>query len=324
MIEIKSNYFNKDKLFIEFIDNNKTKKSLNCKVYDIDTNLLIADYDFEFIKYIKTWCNFSVSYTDNKFLNGFLIKIFENNEIIIEKEYRIRSTNNFCKTKFKTESINRLSNGRLFSNLIDMFKIQNDIFDIKNCDTIIDLGSSIGSFTSYCLSINPKIKSINIEMSSSFHNVGIETFKDNDNIISLNKAIYKESNKKIFFYSNDEKSSSLSNSIIENQYDYINYTNKTEIETISIEDIFNQFNINELSLLKIDIEGYEYELINNLSDELLKKIKSIHLEFHDSNLQMRLDLINKLNKNGFGFITPYQPVSFYSPLFTLFFNKNFE
>lgn len=54
----------------------------------------------------------------------------------------------------------------------------------------------------------------------------------------------------------------------------------TEVEAVTLEKVFSENNIQECDVLKMDIEGAEYHNILGSSDETLKRIRYITLEFH--------------------------------------------
>ena len=56
-----------------------------------------------------------------------------------------------------------------------------------------------------------------------------------------------------------------------------------------------------IDLLKIDIEGAEYEFFSSISDRNIKKIKKIIIEYHRNNDYKVMDIIKKLTKNDFRF-----------------------
>ena len=57
--------------------------------------------------------------------------------------------------------------------------------------------------------------------------------------------------------------------------------------------------IGELSFLKCDIEGSEYDVLFNISADNLKKIKRIIIEGHPTQFHKPAELINFLNENDF-------------------------
>lgn len=54
-----------------------------------------------------------------------------------------------------------------------------------------------------------------------------------------------------------------------------------EVQTTTIKEIFDKNKIERCDLLKIDIEGGEYEILYNLSDAYFKMINKICMEVHD-------------------------------------------
>lgn len=299
-------------------------EDLTLKIYDLDSNLMIIEYIFQLSGYIGIWSTFHINFKDYEFLNGCKIIIFNNNnndkieydEVFLKKSY--------CKTKFidKDNLLTQAISCVLHSNLIETEKnFKDDFFDLKNSDVILDLGSSIGVFTAYALERNPNIKSINVEMNPSFHKICMDTFLSNPNIIPINAAIYKTSGEKIKFMSSAKNTYDLGNTIIPNGL-YDNQTYSTEIDTISIDHIILKYNVDRISLLKVDIEGYEYELFENLSDDFFNIVDKIFFEFHKvDNNDRKMSLINRLQRLGFKMNLLY-PVDMYNEqMFTIYFKK---
>ncbi len=56
--------------------------------------------------------------------------------------------------------------------------------------------------------------------------------------------------------------------------------NSIDISTITIQDLFEDFNIQKIDFLKIDCEGCEYETLFNTRNEYFQKIKKIAMEIH--------------------------------------------
>jgi len=286
---------------IKCFDESDVEKLFILEIFDLDTNLRVFNKEYSIKKFIHIWCTLGHGIKHyypsfREFINGYRIKLtnLATNEIEFDD---VLLTKQYSRTKFIDKN-NLLSNKEvqmIYQNFINFFKLlKNNCLNIKDDDIIVDLGSSIGLFTAYALEQSPNIKSINVEMNSIFHNICSDTFKDNKNIIPINKAIYKNSNETIDMYSDVENFSSFSSNIVNNS------TFVKKIPTISLEDIINKYNLDRISLLKVDIEGYEYELFENLDDNILSKIDKIHLEFHktkDNN--DRLILINRLLKYGF-------------------------
>ncbi|MEZ4195097.1 MAG: FkbM family methyltransferase [Candidatus Paceibacterota bacterium] len=53
-----------------------------------------------------------------------------------------------------------------------------------------------------------------------------------------------------------------------------------EVESVTIDDIIELLKVPKIDLLKIDIEGSEYDVLNNVSPTTLGKISQLIVEFH--------------------------------------------
>ena len=55
-----------------------------------------------------------------------------------------------------------------------------------------------------------------------------------------------------------------------------------EIEIVDMQDWINRREINKIALIKINIEGGEYELLDRLIEtNLIEKIEDIQVQFHE-------------------------------------------
>ncbi len=72
-----------------------------------------------------------------------------------------------------------------------------------------------------------------------------------------------------------------------------------EIKTISFADFCQKNKIKKISLVKMDIEGGEYAIIDNLTDADLGKIGAIMMEYHNFWDRSYKTMENKLRERGF-------------------------
>jgi FkbM family methyltransferase len=111
-------------------------------------------------------------------------------------------------------------------------------------------------------------------------NIELNNFK---NIIAINAAV---SNEDVLHIGNNELGGGGSS--------YLRPQNSIKCNTISFPDILKQFNLNEnnISVMKIDIEGYECEL---LQDPLIKEINVYkHISLHSGFFEDKEKYYNKL------------------------------
>jgi FkbM family methyltransferase len=141
---------------------------------------------------------------------------------------------------------------------------------------ILDLGclnfkfsNELKKFTNniICVDANPRISS---------ENGIIPGFPIPEDIIFINKAIVNESEKQHIDYY--EYHDINGNSIHKNENDYARIMFKTEVPTITIKQIMKDYNINQFDLIKFDIEGSEYNILENIDFTISKQFS---IEFHD-------------------------------------------
>jgi hypothetical protein len=79
------------------------------------------------------------------------------------------------------------------------------------------------------------------------------------------------------------------------------------IETISLDEIILENNIKNIDILKIDIEGSEYDILPELGDDIINMCKQITVEFHDfldiSLKPKTLEITKKFKSLGFEMIS---------------------
>ena len=91
-------------------------------------------------------------------------------------------------------------------------------------------------------------------------------------------------------------------SIDKTNSDFRNYDDHQvlDIEAVTLQDLLESKGWNTIDLLKIDIEGAEYEVFESISPEILIKTNKILLEFHWNKGRLN-PIINKLTQYGFNF-----------------------
>jgi len=138
-----------------------------------------------------------------------------------------------------------------------------------------DVGANIGS---YSLSLHRKAKQIYaFEASRNNINSLNENIKANkiDNIKTINKAVSSEDNISIKVYLSPDASG--------NHSIYNKFTGKYEyVETVALASFFKKNNMEEIDIIKIDVEGAEFDVIRG-ANQLLQKFKPLLIvEFNSS------------------------------------------
>ncbi len=153
---------------------------------------------------------------------------------------------------------------------------------------IIDCGANTGLSVIYFKRLFPESKITAFEPDSEIFDIlkeNLQTYGYND-VELINKAVWNE-NGSIKFLA----SGGVGGRISENENE------KTiEIPTFKLSDLLNE----EIDFLKIDIEGAEFDVINDCKDKL-SNVKNIFIEYHSEELrEQKLDEILKiLKESGF-------------------------
>jgi len=168
--------------------------------------------------------------------------------------------------------------------------------------TVVDLGTCQGEFIDEMDTLFNIKKSILVEANPT----NFKKIKKSPNRVLYNKAIDSVNGSFIKFY--EDPGSPYNGS------KHFNYFNGIEhqIETITLETLCEENNIEFIDILKIDIEGAEYDVLENLPDSFFSKIGQITVEFHDfvdPKLKPKTqEIINKMVSLGFNYIS--KPINY--------------
>jgi len=159
---------------------------------------------------------------------------------------------------------------------------------------IIDCGANIGLSTIWFKTIYPTAKILAFEPSSAYKYLKKNTAHLKK--IELRKEAVGNRKGKIFLYEEQGKEGSLLTSISLLRFnDFKNKKPKqTEVKCIKLSNII--IGKKQIDLLKLDIEGAEYEVINDLwVNEKLQYIDNMIIEFHNDSKDFG-ELNNMLSK----------------------------
>lgn len=151
-------------------------------------------------------------------------------------------------------------------------------FDVMPSDIVVDLGMYIGMFGRYC-------------MSKGVENYyGFEAHKNYYDIAKRNL----DPSYNIFNYMiNDEVEDVV--------YEY--WGHSEDKRTVGFLDAINQCDIKKINVLKMDIEGYEYNLFkdNKIFDFLITSVDKMVFEIHGvkQNYEYIVDLIRMFENSGY-------------------------
>ena len=212
----------------------------------------------------------SISKTIKEDIENNCLKIYKNNEMFFIKNNECNQNLSFWKN---TYSIWETETFEIFDKHLSQDKI------------FIDIGGWIGTTAMYGSRKSKHVYSIEAD-NQSCHDLMIN-LKSNcvENYTVINKAIFNVDNLKIMFGKNVHLSNSKLNDSTSHIYDNVVIQNDCYlVKTITLEKIIQtyQINIPEISLIKVDIEGGEENILNDLFDMRIKHNISLYIRFHYS------------------------------------------
>lgn len=160
---------------------------------------------------------------------------------------------------------------------------------------VVDVGASLGSFSlaaaqqgaAKVLAYEPAPESFKILS----ENIGFNRLQNR--IRPFRLGVAGRSGKREFFLATFSPLSSL-----------FGKGAKTDVDCVTLADIFKEHRLKKLDLLKLDCEGAEYEILYGAPPEILGRIKEIRLEYHmlPKKHANSDDLTEFLLRKGFGLV----------------------
>ncbi len=187
-----------------------------------------------------------------------------------------------------SEEIFKIEVERWFSEKGDVYRRLN-YPELNKDSLVIDLGGYIGNFTESIYS-KYNCNVMLFEPVLGFYNICDYKFKENNKINVYNFGLSGESRQcsiNLFF---DSSTEFLSDDTVSSEI----------VSLLNIKEFIENNNIDSVDLLKINIEGGEYELMEYIvSDpDLIRKIKNIQIQYHifiENHKERRNNINNKLS-----------------------------
>jgi FkbM family methyltransferase len=276
----------------------KKAEKFDCKIVVKEkySNAPMYWFDASFQNYISWWCipNSNSSIKDSWVTELTLEFYSPEKRFLFSKEAFVKE--NGIKPDIKLDLANPFD--CLFHNYDEMFveKKYDFLFKTK-LNTVLDIGANAGTFSKLFLE-NGVSK--------------IYAFEPNqDALVNLNYLASKEPNLKVIekaVHTNEEdlkfyidKGNTTIGSFDSN---HVNLNNNAEVKeiivpTITLQNFIKQENLSKIDLIKIDIEGAEYNLIEHLTDPVFDITDRFLIEWHNNTDQRVQKLVDKLISKGY-------------------------
>ncbi len=221
------------------------------------------------------------------------------------------SAASFYKLKYLTKKSSdihylKLKNGLTLSvnknagDLTTLFEIFiNDDYDFRKLSgelNILDIGANVGFFSLYVANKFPLAKVYSFEPFPKSYQRMQENLKRNhvSNVKTFPFAV-SDKEGKVEFFSTEWAGC---NTIFESNFEGWKY-DKTQVDCVSFDKIFELTGARHFDFAKIDCEGSEYPIILNSSDESLKAINKFIIEVHEVKNFNQDQLVKRFEGLGF-------------------------
>lgn len=199
--------------------------------------------------------------------------------------------------KFKKQSIKFFPRDDSDSSVIDEIFVNKMYRSLEGLissliNPILDIGAHIGCFSVYARLSNPQSKIIALEPEPSNFKLLKENLKLNHfkNIICKNQALISGDDKTVKLFLNRDS---------HNHSTFYKTKNSIKVPATTLEEIIKKNKLTKIGLLKMDIEGEEFDIVRNIEQNTWNKIRNIAVEYHEFNGNKRSDLENILRTRGF-------------------------
>jgi len=186
--------------------------------------------------------------------------------------------------------------GNIFS---EIFKngIYSPFFAGKTDQVVIDAGAHVGIATYFFSLFSKKIYSLE-PCATHFDALKrmVEFNKGmSDIVVPINKALYIKEEKKPLYHCQNETMHSLNHAVQD-----IGGEGMEMVQCTTIDKIFEEYNIEHVDFLKLDVEGAEIEIISNSAfKKVAPKIDKLISELHVWNGRHPHQMIDALKNAGF-------------------------
>jgi len=176
---------------------------------------------------------------------------------------------------------------------------------------IFDIGFNVGEFTQTCFNKYKECSVIAVEANSNLCNAVSQHFFTNYNFSLLNNLVSNKEGEEIDFYISHNATgvSTASTEFMENSRftkgskhlgeNSINWAAPIKVQSTTIDAMIERYGMPDL--IKIDVEGYEYNVLSGLT----QKANDICFEWHEEekdNLYKILEHLQSLGYEKFGVI----------------------
>jgi FkbM family methyltransferase len=283
---------------ISYISNQDVNEAV-IAIKDIDSKAVLYSVQHKiFQKNCEHWIiplpkSFLDFETDLSF-GGILVEIYSRDYLLYQKSFRIknisiekpvlRTKNNTCQSYFNY-------------NEFFVKKIYDRFLSSKKFNTVVDVGANTGIWIEYInYYFNPS-KIYAVEPNIQALKVLRDTYQNNE-VVIIDRALSNKDGELELFVNPD-------NSVVSSTSKFDHLTQSCKVSSISFKTMIQQYNIDKIDLLKVDIETGEYDLFESFDKKDLDIIENVLVEYHigkefaDKDMKDVKAILSLLRGNGF-------------------------
>lgn len=170
-----------------------------------------------------------------------------------------------------------------------------DVFRWSEINSIIDVGAHIGAYAAYAHYRQPGCKIICVEPEPVNAMLCV---KNVGNFAAVHQGYVRYKTDDLVLVVSPHNTGNCGMHPVEDiqrlQHDYIRMSPD---DRYTIEDLMEQHDLNRLDILKLDVEGCEYDILAGIAPETKRKIRLIVGEYHGTHTKFRDVAVPMLEKD---------------------------
>lgn len=163
---------------------------------------------------------------------------------------------------------------------------------------VLDVGAHIGIFSLYASALNPKVKVYALEPEKDNFSLLLRNISQNrlDNVRAVKAALAGKTGPRQLAVAADSINHHLAP---EGGGSASAEAAREKVSAFSFADFLRDEHLDAIGLMKMDIEGGEYEVFENMAPEDFRRIRALVLEYHEYGGRSRQELEKLLRGQGF-------------------------
>mgnify|MGYP006218533755 FL=1 len=163
---------------------------------------------------------------------------------------------------------------RTYEQSLELIKLE----QLGEGSVVLDLGSNYGDVLKGLQSCGCTVHAF--EPHPFFYDYVKQTYGENENFIISNKAAWTENEERNFYFKRSRDAKNGGATLMSEKTNILDPYLFDVVECFDISEFINK--LGHVDVLKIDVEGAEYELLYSmLESEAYKNVKSIYVEDHE-------------------------------------------